>query len=1181
MAEASDSRNDRAVLNRAKNELKSIFSRPLTTLSGVPSGLDGKLIGELAALSAQEGQGPLLFVARDGQRLAEIEQAIRFFAPAIDILTFPAWDSLPYDRASPHPSVVSERMATLSAVADKQQRARPRVVLTTANAIIQRVPPREQVMRQARSMAAGNRVSMDEIIRWLEDNGFIRNATVREAGEYVVRGGIIDLFAPGAEPVRLDFFGDTLESIRTFDLETQRTIGQRTRIDLVPTSELAITPETISRFRERYVAAFGAPGRDDHLYAAISEGRRHPGFENWLPLFAERLDTLFDYLPDSPVALDHLADEAIAQRHAEIVDHYEARRDALASGDSGSHYKPVPPAALYLEPAEWTKRLTAHPSVRLSPFQIPDAPGVIQIHGRQGRTFAAERQAEGAGLYDAVIAHVETVRATDKRAIIACWSEGTRDRLVQLLDDHGLKNSQLVADWPAAETLPAATAAVAVLAVEAGFETPDFAVIGEQDILGDRLVRARRRSRRAADFLSEVTSLAAGDLVVHVDHGIGRFVGLTTITAAGAPHDCLELIYAGGDRLYLPVENIELLSRYGSDQTEAALDKLGGSGWQSRKARMKRRILEMAGQLIEIAAARAVRQGEVLTPPEGLYDEFAARFPYEETEDQAAAIDAVFEDLGSGRPMDRLICGDVGFGKTEVALRAAFVAALNGKQVAVVVPTTLLARQHNRTFTTRFAGFPVRVAQLSRLVGAKEAAETRKALAEGKVDIVVGTHALLGKGIVFRDLGLLIIDEEQHFGVKHKERLKELRADVHVLTMTATPIPRTLQLALTGVREMSLITTPPVDRLAVRTFVSPFDALVVREALLRERYRGGQAFFVCPRIGDLPEAREFLEREVPEVKVAVAHGQLAAGELDDIMNAFYEGAYDVLLSTTIVESGLDVPSANTLIVQRSDMFGLAQLYQLRGRVGRSKTRAYALLTTPPDRLLTPDAERRLKVLQSLDSLGAGFQLASHDLDIRGAGNLLGEEQSGHIKEVGYELYQQMLEEAIAGLKDGGGEVAGDTWSPQITLGMPVMIPEAYVPDLQLRMSLYRRLAELTSVEEIDGFAAELIDRFGKLPDEVESLLKIVLIKALCRRANVEKVDAGPKGVVISFRDNKFANAGGLVRWVGEQGSLARVRPDQKIVVIRDWEKPEQRLKGVAVIMTQFARLAEAGQKAAA
>ena len=498
---------------------------------------------------------------------------------------------------------------------------------------------------------------------------------------------------------------------------------------------------------------------------------------------------------------------------------------------------------------------------------------------------------------------------------------------------------------------------------------------------------------------------------------------------------------------------------------------------------------------------------------------------------------------------------------------------MEGFQVAVVVPTTLLSRQHFKTFSQRFSGLPVRVRQASRLVGAKELADTKTGIADGTVDIVVGTHALLGSSISFKNLGLLIIDEEQHFGVKHKERLKDLKSDVHVLTLTATPIPRTLQLALTGVRELSLIATPPVDRMAVRTFISPFDNLVIRETLLRERYRGGQSFYVVPRIADLPEIQDFLRAEVPELKVGVAHGQMAAGELEDIMNAFYDGQYDVLLSTTIVESGLDIPTANTLIVHRADMFGLAQLYQLRGRVGRSKVRAYALFTLPANRKLTDTADRRLKVLQSLDTLGAGFQLASHDLDIRGSGNLLGEEQSGHIKEVGFELYQQMLEEAVMELKGSGEELDGG-WSPQIMVGTAVMIPESYVPDLQLRLALYRRLGDLHSPEEIDAFGAEMIDRFGSLPDEVEHLLKIVFIKALCRQANVEKLDAGPKGVVIHFRKREFADPAGLVRYIGEQGSLAKIRPDQSVVFMRDWPTPEKRLSGAAVVMTQLARLAE-------
>ena len=569
----------------------------------------------------------------------------------------------------------------------------------------------------------------------------------------------------------------------------------------------------------------------------------------------------------------------------------------------------------------------------------------------------------------------------------------------------------------------------------------------------------------------------------------------------------------------------------------------------------------------------------MLNPPEGVYDEFSARFPYEETDDQEASIGAVLGDLASGRPMDRLICGDVGFGKTEVALRASLIAVLAGKQVAVVVPTTLLARQHFHTFTERFRGFPVKIAQASRLVSPKERAEVKAGIKSGDIDIVIGTHALLAKGIEFADLGLLIVDEEQHFGVQHKERLKQLREDVHVLTLTATPIPRTLQLALSGVREMSLISTPPVDRLAVRTYVMPFDPVILREALLRERFRGGQTFFVVPRISDLDEAEAFLKEHAPELKVARAHGQMASRELDQVMNAFYDRQYDVLLSTSIVESGLDIPSANTLIVYRADMFGLAQLYQLRGRVGRSKVRAYAYITIPADARLTPAAERRLKVLQSLDTLGAGFVLASHDLDIRGAGNLLGEEQSGHIREVGYELYQSMLEEAVAALRGGDG-VVEDQWSPRINLGTSVLIPEEYVPDLQVRLGLYRRLSGVDSHDAIEAFAAELIDRFGPLPQEVRHLLDIVEIKGLCRQAGIEQIDAGPKGAVIAFRNKSFANPEGLIDFIRKEGKQVKLQPDHRLIYYANWETPEERLAGAHDLLKRLVKIAGAVKQAA-
>ena len=1157
--------------------------RPLT-LAGVADGAEGLVIADLARALAARADAPattVVVVCRDGPRMAALSRALDFFAPDVAVQEFPAWDCLPYDRVSPHAGFVAQRMTTLSRLARVQGRDRPSVLLTTINAALQRVPTRDFVARQSLSVAPGNMLAMDGITEWLELNGFARASTVREPGDYAVRGGIIDLYAPGmAEPVRLDFFGNTLETIRSFDPESQRTTDQLRALDLVPVAEFQLTTETIRRFRLGYVAAFGAPAPDDLLYHAVSEGRRHGGMEHWLPLFQDRLETLFDYVTGSSVILEPLAEDAARERLGQIEDYYEARQQALAQRGSGPPYKPLPPERLYLGEAEWRTRLETAALARLTPFAVPEGQGpLIDVGTKQGRNFAAERAEPGRNVFAAVTRHVATLKTQGKRVVIALWSEGARERMRHVLADHALADLTPVESWPQALALPPQQVSLAVLGLESGFETAAAAVIGEQDILGDRLVRPRRAARRAENFIAEVTSLAAGDLVVHVDHGIGRFIGLRAIEAASAPHDCLEIHYAGGDKLFLPVENIELLSRYGAEETQVELDRLGGGAWQARKARMKSRIRDIANELIKIAAERQLREAPQLAVGHGLYDEFCAGFPYEETDDQQAAIDTVLGELASGRPMDRLICGDVGFGKTEVALRAAFVAAMNGRQVAVVVPTTLLARQHTKTFAERFRGFPVHIAQASRLISSSELARVKKKLAGGGVDIVIGTHALLGKTIKFRDLALVVVDEEQHFGVAHKERLKQLRAEIHVITLTATPIPRTLQLALSGVRDLSIIASPPVDRLAVRTFVAPFDPVIVREALLRERYRGGQAFYVCPRIEDLAGAKDFLDKHVPEARVAVAHGQMPATVLEDIMSAFYDGKYDVLLSTTIVESGLDIPTANTLVVHRADRFGLSQLYQLRGRVGRSKLRAYSLFTLPAVGKITPQAERRLKVLQSLDMLGAGFQLASHDLDIRGAGNLLGEEQSGHIKEVGFELYQQMLEEAVTSLKAGITSPVADKWSPQITIGTPVMIPEDYVADLPVRLALYRRLAEIEDERDIEAFAAELVDRFGPLPEEVEHLLQIVAIKSLCRQANVEKIETGPKGAVVSFRDNTFANADQLVAFIRDQGPAARVRPDMKVVFFDEWEDPEARLRGTTAILRSLVALAQPAKAA--
>ena len=1145
-------------------------------VGGCPEGFDAQY---LAGVVARAGQ-PVVHVARDDARLASLRAALSFFAPDLPVLTFPAWDCLAYDRISPNPEIAAARMATLAALAAGFDR--PAAVLTTVNAATQRVPTRDVLRAASFTAEVGGRIDLDGLRRYLARMGYQQAPTVTEPGEFAIRGGLVDLFPPGGGgPVRLDLFGDVLESARRFDPASQRTIETVRRVELAPVSEVILDAPAIERFRTEYRATFGAAGRDDPLYEAISAGRHHQGYEHWLPLFHERLETLFDFLPGAPVLLDDQFEAAREARWAALAEQYEARRAALqAKSRLGSVYKPVAPERLYLDGEAWAAATEGRPVHQLSALPRHSGPGVIDAGGRIGRDFAPERQQESVSLFGALAQHVAD-RRREGDVVIACYSAGARERMAGLLADEGVEDAREIASHrDVAGDGGGGGLHLAVWALEHGFQTPALTVIAEQDVLGDRLIRAPRRRKRAENFLTEAAGLNAGDLVVHVDHGIGRYRGLETITAAGAPHECLALEYAGSDRLYLPVENVELLSRYGHE--EGLLDRLGGGAWQAKKARLKARIRDMAERLIRIAAERELRTGPAVTAPEHhLWETFSARFPYAETEDQLAAIADVLGDMESGRPMDRLVCGDVGFGKTEVALRAAFVAAMSGMQVAVIAPTTLLARQHTKSFVDRFRGLPLRVRQLSRFVPAQEAAEARKGLADGSIEIVIGTHALLAKGVRFQNLGLLIIDEEQHFGVAHKERLKALRSDIHVLTLTATPIPRTLQLALSGVRELSLIATPPVDRLAVRTYVSEFDPVTIREALLREHYRGGQSFYVVPRIADLPDVETFLREQMPEVSFVVAHGQMAAAELDRRMNAFYDGAYDVLVSTTIVESGLDIPAANTLIVERADMFGLAQLYQIRGRVGRSKLRAYAFFMTEPRKPLTPQAEKRLRVLGALDSLGAGFTLASQDLDIRGAGNLLGEEQSGQVREVGFELYQEMLQEAIAKLRSGEVEMAGDgEWSPQINLGVPVLIPEAYVPDLDVRLGLYRRLSSLERKVEMEGFAAELIDRFGPLPAEVETLMLVVRIKALCKRAGIAKLDGGPKGATVQFHNDKFANPAGLVEFIRAQNGLAKVR-DNKIVVRRDWRTDKARLQGAYAICRDLAAQARAARPAKA
>ncbi len=1143
------------------------------TLAQVARGAQPLVMADLARAS----KGRAVFIAPDDSAMRAIVDAAAFFAPELEVIEFPAWDSLPYDRASPALSISARRLSALFRL--QAGKAKAQLVVTTANAVLQRVLSPFRIRESVREFKPGMEIGRESLGLLLQKQGYGRTDTVIDKGEYAVRGSIVDIFPSGMdEALRLDFFGDELESLRTFDPNTQMSTGRLDSHLLLPASEALLDEDSIKRFRSRYREMFGANATQDPLYEAVSDGRRLAGMEHWLPLFEEKLATLFDHLgKDDLIVIDQASIAAADERVKDISDYYDQR--TAITGQAKGNYRPLKPDALYLTGEELKKALEAAPAHRTTPFDEPESDKVVGFGFRSGRDFAPER-ARGDNVYPVLADHLKSLAKAGKRPLLAAYSKGSRSRIASILEEAGTP-VQMAETWQEALGMAAkGKPAAMILPVEASFANDEMELLTEQDILGDRLVRRKKKRKDSDAFLAELQALSVGDLIVHTEHGIGKYLGLEPIAVGKSKHDCVQLEYKGGDKLFIPVENIDVLSRYGSSEEAVMLDRLGGEAWQKRRARLKERINEIAGELMQVAAQRALRKAPVFEIDEGPFNQFLDRFQYDETGDQERAIEDVLGDLESGKPMDRLVCGDVGFGKTEVALRAAFVAAMNGQQVAVVAPTTLLARQHFENFAARFNGFPLKVGRLSRLVPARELKETREGLENGQVDIVVGTHAILSKQTKFKNLGLVIVDEEQRFGVTHKEKLKQLRADVHMLTLTATPIPRTLQMAMTGLRELSTIQTPPVDRLAVRTYVMEWDDMVMREALLREHHRGGQSFIVVPRISDMEQISDWLHENVPEIKFVSAHGQMSAGEIEERMSAFYEGKYEVLLATTIVESGLDLPSANTIIIHRADIFGLAQLYQLRGRVGRSKLRAYAYLTYAQDTQLSEVAEKRLKVLGDLDSLGAGFQLASHDLDIRGAGNLLGDEQSGHIREVGFELYQSMLEDAILAAKAGelGLEAKPERVSPQITVDAPIMIPEDYVPDLAVRMALYRRLNDAADKAEIEALAAEMIDRFGELPSATANLVRLIEIKHQAIEANIAKVDVGAQGTLVTFHNDDFPDPMGLLGYVDRLKGTAKLRPDMKLVISRAWNSPESRLNGLFQLTKGLSGIARKSRK---
>ena len=1136
-------------------------NKDIKIFSSVPNGFDAFWLNS----AINKNQNPFLYIVSNGVELFQTAEIIKYLNPQAEVLTFPAWDTVPYDRASPNVNILSQRLETLSKLALEPNPKHKIIVISSIGACIQKLPPKKIFTNSNRFIKIGSKLDFNSFIHYCTINGYIKVEQVMEPSEFALRGDIIDIFPAGAnEPIRIDLFDDEVENIRTFNPLNQRSTGTLEEYRFGVANEVVLNETNIKNFRLAYREAFGTNGIKDEIYEWISNGKKYLGLENWLPFFYdEPLPCLFDYLPNATIVLGNNYQDALKSKNESIIDYYTARLEALELSKKSDEmvYRPIKPELLYLNQTEFEDIIEKKKAIKLTSLSLPDSDSVKNLKVIPARNFSHAKNINLAAVYQDLNNYLSE-NAKLKR-IICCYSQGSRERLFHAMNEQGIKDLVFAQSYDEAiQKSVAKKIVLIILNLEHGFKNNELCVITQADILGERKDRKQTKKVSKQDFIADISTLNIGELVVHTEHGIGRFMGLETITAGDAPHDCLKIFYANNDKLFVPVENIDVVSRYGSDDENIVLDTLGSAAWQAKKAKVKEKIKDVAEKLIKLAAERKLKSSDAFIPPAGMFDEFCSRFAYNETDDQLKAIKDVLQDLNTGIPMDRLVCGDVGFGKTEVALRAAFTVAMSGAQVALIVPTTLLARQHYLNFKERMQGFPIKVRMLSRFVSAKELKETQEGLKNGSIEIVIGTHALLSQNVKFCNLGLLIIDEEQHFGVAHKEKLKALKSDVHVLTLSATPIPRTLQLSLTGVKNLSIIATPPVDRLAARTFVMPFDKVMIKEAIYREKFRNGQIFFVCPRVSDIANVHNELKELVPDIKVAIAHGQMPVKELEDIMVDFASKKYDLLLSTTIIESGIDMPSVNTMIIYRADMFGLAQLYQLRGRIGRSKIRGYCYFTIPLKKKLKPIAEKRLSILSALDTLGAGFSLASHDMDIRGSGNVLGTEQSGHIKDVGIALYHHMLEEEIIrqkALATNEIETAftNNDWAPQITTGIPIMIDEKYVKDLGVRLGLYKRIGSIKTNEELLDMKEELIDRFGPIPTEVENLLTTIEIKQLCYKANIAKIDAGSKGILITFHNNVFHAVDKLLDLVNRSFGVIKIRPDQKLFIegkLDDYQK---------------------------
>ncbi len=1120
----------------------------------LPGQADAFLLHELALQS----DSPLCVLTRSTAHAEALETSLRAFLgdKALRIVTLPDWETLPYDSFSPHEDIVSRRLAALSEL----PALRRGIIIIPVATALHRLCPREFIAGTAMALATGDRFDIGATRSALQQAGYRAVDTVYEHGEYAVRGAIVDLFPMGSElPVRIELFDDEIETLRTFDPDTQRTLEKIPRFRLLPAHEYPMTPTSLERFRKRYDDLFPDTPRHNPLLQDLARGIASPGLEYYLPLFFEHLATVFDYLPASTCLVLEEDLQGAAESFWQEIEH----RHGQLSHD---RLHPIlPPVSLFLPVSDFLERCKSFRRAVFTPrATIPQerfaALPPLAVDLKAARPLAA----------------LEALLASGLRIVLAAESPGRQQVLLDLLADHGVA-ARAWSDWQTLPTLfgggadtavESQSCAVVRLPLAAGFilSTLGVAVVAEADLFADRVQQRRRRRRSSESVENAIQSLSElrpGAPVVHLDHGVGRYQGLVTLEVDGQKQEFLLLVYADDAKLYVPVASLHLISRYASlDDQLAPLHRLGNDRWSNARRQALEKIRDTAAELLEVYARRDAGKGHACKPPDEAYRAFAAAFPFEETADQQNAIQAVIADMTRARPMDRLICGDVGFGKTEVAMRAAFIAAHDGLQVAVLVPTTLLAQQHFQSFQDRFADTPISVEMVSRFRSTQENEKIRKKLAEGSIDILIGTHKLLQKDFVFRNLGLLIIDEEHRFGVQQKEKVKALRANIDILTLTATPIPRTLNLSLQGLRDLSLITTPPARRLSVRTFVREYSTPLIEEAVLRELLRGGQVFFLHNEVKSIDKRASELAALIPDARVGVAHGQMRERDLERVMSDFYHKRHNILVCSTIIETGIDVPAANTIIIERADTFGLAQLHQLRGRVGRSHHQAYAYLLTPPPKTLTEDARKRLEAIAEAQDLGAGFTLATHDLEIRGAGELLGDGQSGHMQAIGFSLYMQLLDEAVRTLKAGGqlDPTAPPQHGCEINLRLPSLIPEDYLPDVHGRLVFYKRIASVRDTEGLEALQVEMIDRFGLLPEPLKNLFRLTRQKQVAEHLGISRIDLGVKGGALEFSARTTVDPLALVQLMQSDPRTYRLEGGTRLRINRAMEKGPERLQ---------------------